>query len=64
LLDVQRFQTREMPSLLSLQPMRFEHGPSLSMGQQLRRLLEQEVFLVAFDLRLARYLHDDDLYGL
>jgi hypothetical protein len=53
-----------MPSLLSLQPMRFEHGPSLSMGQQLRRLLEQEVFLVAFDLRLARYLHDDDLYGL
>jgi hypothetical protein len=61
---VQRVQARKVPSLLSLQQMRFEHGPSLSLGQQLRRLLEQEVFLVAFDLRLTDYLHHNHRYVL
>ena len=45
-----------MPPLLSVQPLCLEHGPPLSVDQQLRGFLEPQVFLAAIDLRAAHDL--------
>ena len=44
LFNVQHFQAWAMPSLLFVQPMRAQHGPSLPLDQQLYRLLEPQIF--------------------
>ena len=56
LLDVQRVQARALPPLLCLQPMCAQHGPSLSLDQQLRRLLEPQVLHSPPDLRVAQLI--------
>ena len=50
LLDVQHLQARALSSLFSLQSMRVKHGPSLSVDQQLCRILEPQIFHALTDL--------------
>ena len=45
-----------MPSLLELQQMRAQHGPSLPMDQQLHWILEPQIFHLASYLRAHRDL--------
>ena len=45
-----------MSPLLGLQPVRAQHGPPLSLDQQLRRLLEPQVLHAAPDIRAHHHI--------
>ena len=54
--DVQLIQAGTLSSLFSVQPVRHQHGSSLSLGQQLYWILEQEILHSAAYLRARGYL--------